>query len=560
MSWQRVAVAVVDGQRVLQLSTAEGAAPGVGEVAVRMTAAGVSYGDILARVGVLPGSGKPGYVPGFDVTGTVETLGPSVAGLQVGQAVTGLLPHGGYAEVVCVPAGLLLPLPQGVSPTAAAAAVLNYFVAYQMLHRVAKPRAGGRILAHGAGSGVGRALVELGRRAGLEVFGTARRAKDEAAALGATPIDYQTEDFVSVVRDAGGADAAFDAIGGTHFLGSYRTLRRGGTLVGFGVSSAWSGGKAKGPRAGLSLLGLLGSNIFPDGRHARFYTASRAIKHRETYRQDLGKVLELLAHREIPWGVRSRGVMLRTRTRGSVLRGRRGDAAGRSSAHSLLRFAPTAPASRGPSCGAGGAGCNARRSVAGRGQAAGDRRPAAGPGTPDGPSPPAFGDRVGVGRTDGRADHLGPGRAPHVVEHPGELAVPIADQEPPRSRLLAEAGQQIAGLLGDPETGRMVGDAGKVHAPAAEFDDEQHIHAPQEDRADREQVAGHDPGGLLAQERPPARCSAPGRRVKTVGAQYPPDRAGRHPQAKTEQLTVDPLVAPPRILAGKPHDQLLHLV
>src|SRR6266508_1974869 len=284
MSCQRVVVAVVvAGRRVLQLSTAEGAAPGAGEVAVRMTAAGVSYGDILARVGVLPGSGKPGYVPGFDVTGTVERVGAFGAGL----------------EVVCVPADLLLPLPQGVSPADAAAAVLNYFVAYQMLHRVATPRAGGRILAHGAGSGVGRALVELGRRAGLEVFGTASRARDEAAALGAVPIDYQTEDFVTVVRGAGGVDAAFDAIGGTHFLGSYRTLRRGGTLVGFGVSSAWIGGKAKGPRAALSLLGLLGSNVFPDGRHARFYTASRAIKRRETYRQDLGKVLELLAHREI---------------------------------------------------------------------------------------------------------------------------------------------------------------------------------------------------------------------------------------------------------------------
>src|SRR6266545_3708167 len=208
MSCQRVVVAVVvEGRRVLQLSTAEGAAPGAGEVAVRMTAAGVSYGDILARVGVLPGSGKPGYVPGFDVTGTVERVGAFVAGLEVGEPVTGLLPHGGYAEVVCVPADLLLPLPQGVSPADAAAAVLNYFVAYQMLHRVATPRA--------------------------------------------VPIDYQTEDFVTVVRGAGGVDAAFDAIGGTHFLGSYRTLRRGGTLVGFGVSSAWSGGKAKGPRAGL---------------------------------------------------------------------------------------------------------------------------------------------------------------------------------------------------------------------------------------------------------------------------------------------------------------------
>jgi NADPH:quinone reductase len=299
VSYRRVVVAVENGRRVLQVSTAEDPAPGAGEVAVRMSAAGVSYGDILGRVGVLPGSGKPGYVPGFDVTGTVEQIGASVAGLEVGEPVTALLPHGGYAEVVCVPADLLLPLPQGVSPVAAAAVALNYFVAYQMLHRMAKPRRGGRILAHGEGSGVGRALVELGRRAGLEVFGTASRAKDEAAALGAIPIDYQSEDFVRVVRGAGGVDAAFDAIGGPHFFGSYRTLRRGGTLVGFGVSSAWSGGKAKGPRAGLSVLGLLGSNVFPDGRHARFYSASRAIKHREAYREDLGKLLELLAHQEV---------------------------------------------------------------------------------------------------------------------------------------------------------------------------------------------------------------------------------------------------------------------
>src|SRR6266536_129461 len=200
MSYRRVAVEA--GRRMLALSTVEGPVPGPGEVTVRMSAAGVSYGDILARVGVLPGSGKPGYVPGFDVTGTVERVGAFVAGLEVGEPVTGLLPHGGYAEVVCVPADLLLPLPQVVSPADAAAAVLNYFVAYQMLHRVATPRAGGRILAHGAGSGVGRALVELGRRAGLEVFGTASRARDEAAALGAVPIDYQTEDFVTVVRAA----------------------------------------------------------------------------------------------------------------------------------------------------------------------------------------------------------------------------------------------------------------------------------------------------------------------------------------------------------------------
>jgi hypothetical protein len=106
----------------------------------------------------------------------------------------------------------------------------------------------------------------------------------------------------------------------------------------------------------------------------------------------------------------------------------------------------------------------------------------------------------------------------------------------------------------------MVGDAGKVHSPACKLDEEQRIHALQEDRVDGEAVAGDDPSSLLAQERPPARRGASRRRVKAVGAQHPPDRAGRHPNAKPQQLAVDALVAPPRVLAGKPHDQPLHLV
>jgi len=74
------------------------------------------------------------------------------------------------------------------------------------------------------------------------------------------------------------------------------------------------------------------------------------------------------------------------------------------------------------------------------------------------------------------------------------------------------------------------------------------------------QVARHDPGGLLAQERPPARLDTPRRRVKTVRAQHSPDRAGRHPNAKAQQLAVDPLVAPPWVLASKPDDELLEVV
>src|SRR5512132_4571899 len=139
---------------------------------------------------------------------------------------------------------------------------------------------------------------------------------------------------------------------------------------------------------------------------------------------------------------------------------------------------------------------------------------------------PPFGDGVGVGCLDRYADDLGTGRAPDVVECLAELGVPVADQELERGGLVVEDGDQVAGLLGNPPPSRVSGDAGQVYPSASEFDDEQHLHALQEDRVDGEEVAGHYPGGLLAQERPPARWSAPGRRVMTVGVQYPPDRAG----------------------------------
>jgi hypothetical protein len=90
----------------------------------------------------------------------------------------------------------------------------------------------------------------------------------------------------------------------------------------------------------------------------------------------------------------------------------------------------------------------------------------------------------------------------------------------------------------------MIGDPGQVHPPACKLDEEQDLHSPQQDRVDGEEVARDDPGGLLAQERPPAGCDTSGRRVKVVGAQNPADRAGRHATAKANEFAVDALVAP----------------
>jgi hypothetical protein len=151
---------------------------------------------------------------------------------------------------------------------------------------------------------------------------------------------------------------------------------------------------------------------------------------------------------------------------------------------------------------------------------------------------PAPSDGIGVGRTDGRAEHLGPSRAPHVVERPGELRVPVADQESPHRSLIAEADDHVPGLLRGPEAGRMVGDTGQVHPSACELDEEQHIHPPQEHRVDGEEIASDDPGGLLTQERPPRRGCATRDGVESMTAEGSSDRGCRdpHPRRRASPL------------------------
>ena len=142
---------------------------------------------------------------------------------------------GAYAEYVCLPASDFVAVPDGVDPAAAVCLVANYITAANMMHRIAKVQAGERVLVHGAAGGVGTALLELGRSAGLTIYGTASKPKHGVVeALGATPIDYRNEDFVERIREltGDGVDVVFDPIGGARQLRrSYRALRRGGRLV-----------------------------------------------------------------------------------------------------------------------------------------------------------------------------------------------------------------------------------------------------------------------------------------------------------------------------------------
>ena len=147
------------------------------------------------------------FTLGVDIVGVVDKLGEGVSTLEPGQMVAGCpaIDGGGYAEFICRPASELVPVPSGLDSAEAVCLVANYLTARLALHESASVRSGERILVHGAAGGVGTALLELGKLAGLEMYGTASKHNhDLVSALGAAPIDYRTEDFVERIRSLTG--------------------------------------------------------------------------------------------------------------------------------------------------------------------------------------------------------------------------------------------------------------------------------------------------------------------------------------------------------------------
>jgi NADPH2:quinone reductase len=305
MKHHRIVVTRHGGPEVLQMVEEDLPEPRPGEVRVKVLAAGISAYDLMFRRSrLLPGTPRVPFTLGEDIVGTVDKLGEGVSTFEPGQTVAGatfcLGVGGGYAEFICLPAGELVPVPPGVDPAEAVCVVVNYLTAHMAMHRTANIRSGERILVHGAAGGVGTALLELGKLAGLEMYGTASRYNHErVSALGATPIDYHTEDFVEVIRTltkgeaftGDGVDVVFDPIGGARQLWrSYRVLRKGGRLVWFGVAAT----KKKGLRViPLTLLMMFLLKLIPDGKQAPL--APDLGKDNAWYRKTLKELLDLLA-------------------------------------------------------------------------------------------------------------------------------------------------------------------------------------------------------------------------------------------------------------------------
>src|ERR1700691_668941 len=180
------------GPEALQIVELPVEPPGPGQLRVRVRAAGVGATDLLVLAGNYRYAPKIPFVPGYEVAGVVEAIGQGVTGFELGQRVAALTVYGGFAELLVREAEHFLPIPDGVSDRDAAAVILNYVTAWQMIHRVAKVRAGQTALVTGAAGGVGTATLQLLRLAEVKTYGAASKAKHATLrSICATPIDYR---------------------------------------------------------------------------------------------------------------------------------------------------------------------------------------------------------------------------------------------------------------------------------------------------------------------------------------------------------------------------------
>ncbi|WP_316783882.1 NAD(P)H-quinone oxidoreductase [Streptomyces sasae] len=240
--------------------------PGEGEVLVEVVASAVNRADIMQRQGFYdPPPGASPY-PGLECSGRIAALGPGVSGWSVGDEVCALLAGGGYAQKVAVPAGQLLPVPEGLDLRQAAALPEVVCTVWSNVFMISHLRPGETLLVHGGSSGIGTMAIQLGRAIGAKVAVTAgtKEKLDFCAELGADIlVNYREQDFVAEVKQAtagAGADVILDNMGAKYLDRNVQALAVNGRLAIIGLQGGAKGelniGALLGKRAAVSATSL----------------------------------------------------------------------------------------------------------------------------------------------------------------------------------------------------------------------------------------------------------------------------------------------------------------
>jgi NADPH:quinone reductase-like Zn-dependent oxidoreductase len=305
MSYKAVAITKVGAPDVLQVVEKEMPVPGPEQALVKVLYCGVGYTDAIMRSGFYPHAPKKmmPFVPGYEIIGTISACGKDLKGFQPGDKVCALTITRGYAEYALLNHDELIKVPDGLDDQQAVALILNYTTAYQMLHRIAHVKVGQTAFFSGAGGGVGSALLELGKLAGLNMYGLCSTSRmDSVQKRGATPIDYTRADFRKVIKAAhpNGIDAAFDALGGKYLLQCASIVSKSGLLVSFGMTTVVSNGKT-------NLIGLIqsmGGLNWLQWRRGKdkvpFYGITDLyLKDKQPLKSDLNMLFQLLADKKL---------------------------------------------------------------------------------------------------------------------------------------------------------------------------------------------------------------------------------------------------------------------
>lgn len=222
------------GPEVLKPATRPVPRPGEREVLVRVAFAGVNRPDCQQRAGNYNPPPGATDIPGLEMAGTVVALGPGAKRWKVGDKVTALVAGGGYAEYCAAPEDTCSPIPKSYTLLRAAALPENYYTVWTNVFERGRLQPGETILVHGGSSGIGTTAIQLARHFGARVFATAGSAEKCAVcrSLGAErAINYREEDFVEVMKQAGGADVVLDMVGGPYIQRNLECLKLEGRLV-----------------------------------------------------------------------------------------------------------------------------------------------------------------------------------------------------------------------------------------------------------------------------------------------------------------------------------------